>query len=215
MKSIQLKHIAILLAFLGTIFLYFISTLTTPTPVTLDQIPDYEGAQVTVTGWVIEHHTTDYHTQLINIKDDTAILLQLYVEGNAPVEYGDTISATGTVEKYQGNWELVVDDPRHIDIIQTWNETRHPLWQLAENPDIYEGINVTIVGVVDQVYETFFYLRDASNQYFLVVIYDDHSNITVAPGEQVTVAGRFLYDMTHLRYSVQITSTDHGVIKRG
>lgn len=183
--------------------LYFLSTLSQPTIVELYQIPNYEGKQVIVEGIVIEHRLTTYGGQIIEIKDfikANSTELIVFVEGETPVEYGDTIQATGTVQKYKGEWELVVDNERFIKILQKWNNITFPLWQIAANPDKYVGLNVNVYGVVERDYTSYFYLVDSEDEYTVAVYYDSSRFYNFTEGDEVKVGARFVYDTPTLRY---------------
>lgn len=79
----------------------------------LHEIPEYEGKQVIVEGIVTEHRITTYGGQIIEIKNlDSENISKtiVFVEGETSVEYGDRIQATGTVQKYKDEWEIVVNN---------------------------------------------------------------------------------------------------------
>jgi hypothetical protein len=209
--KMQLKYLAIIIAITGTCFLYYVSTFAQPTIIELHQIPEYEGKQVTVEGTVIEHHLTSYKGHIIEINDNNNSKTTIYVEEETTVDYGDTIQATGIVQKYKGEWEIVVDNKRFVKIIQKWNDTRCPLWQLAENPNRYVGMNVNVTGIIDRWYDAFFYLIDSEDEHSVIVSCDSFTCSNVSQGDTVAVAGRFMYDTECLRYMIEVYDDNHGV----
>jgi len=206
----KLKYFSLIFSIAGILLLYFLSTLSQPTMIELYEIPEYEGKQVIVEGIVTEHHTTSYGSQIITIESDNATIL-VFAEGETNLEYGDTIQATGKVQKYKGDWEIVVDNERFIKIIQKWSNITFPLWQLAENPAKYDGLNVNVTGFIDTVYDTYFYLVDSEEEYSVIVFYNPSGQDALYPGQKVNVAARFIFDAEDLRYKLEISEDIHGV----
>ena len=151
----KLKHGILLLSILGTFTLYFLSALSQPISVTLCDLQQYEGKQVIVQGIVTNHYMTQYGSQLIEIHDEdqnqNITEAIIFVEKETAVEYGDRIQATGKVQRYRDEWEIVVEDDRFIQVVETWHNITIPLWQLAANPASYDGLNVNVSGIVDSM----------------------------------------------------------------
>jgi RecG-like helicase len=201
----QLKHFIILLSILSIFLLYFLSTLTQPVRIEIEEIAQYEGKQVIVQGTIIDHRTTTYGGHIINIKNidnENGSSLTVFVEEQISVEYGDTIQATGKVQKYNDEWEVVVNNAEFIDIIQKWNNVTFPLWQLAENPTRYEGFNVNVSGIIERVYDSYFYLIDIREEYTCAVYYDATRFYNISQSSEVIVEGRFVYDKETFRYII-------------
>jgi len=137
----------------------------------------------------------------------------VFVEGITTVEYGDAVRATGKVQKYEGDWEVVVNNEHFVEIIQKWDNTSFPLWQLAENPERYVGVNVNITGLVDRVYDTYFYLVDFEEQHSVVVLYGDMPFQNFTGGDSVYVGARFVYDEENFRYVLELTEENHGIYR--
>ena len=206
-----------LLSVLGIFFLYFLSTFSQPNIIELYEIPEYEGKQVIVEGIVTEHYTTSYGSQIIEIKSGTIednSTVVIFVEKETNVEYGDTIQATGEVQKYKGEWEVVVSDERFVKTVQKWQDIIMPLWQLAGNPDRYIGMNVNVTGIVDRTYDTYFYLLDSDEARSIVVFYNP-SAYHIYEGNRVYVAGKFVYDEDNLRYVLQVDEEIHNISVAG
>lgn len=207
----EFKYFVIVLSIVCTFFLYFLSTLSQPSYINLVEIPNYEGKQVIVEGIVTEHHTTTYGGQIIEIKDlkNEESIGTLFIEETTSVEYGDKIQATGKVQKYNDDWEVVVDNKKQIQILQKWSGIIAPLWQLAEDPNKYVGTNVNVTGIVDRAYDTYFYLVDSEGQYSIAVYYDSTRYYNISQGDFVCVGGRFIYDPESLRFILSVKDEEH------
>jgi len=206
----KLKHLSVLFSIAGILFLYFISTLTQPVLISLAEIPEYEDKQVIVEGTVTDYQDTTYGSQIITIEDDN-ISVSVFIEGNIGVDYGDTIQATGKVQKYNDGWEIVVDNERLVNILQKWQNISIPILQLAKNPTKYVGLNINVTGHVDMIYDSYFYLIDADELYSLFVSCNPLLYGALNPGEPVNVAGQFTYNEEEIRYTLILCKEIHGV----
>jgi len=207
----KLKYFSLMFSIAGIILLYFLSTLTQPVLIELHEIPEYEGKQVIVEGIVTEHHVTSYGSQIITIANDNATTT-VFAEGKTDVEYGDKIQVTGKVQKYKGDWEIVVSNVRFVNIIQKWQNITFPLWQLAENPTKYVGLNVNVTGRIDTIYDTYFYLVDSEEEQSIVVFYNPSEyNNSFYPGQKVHVAAKFTFDEEDFRYKLEVSEEIHNI----
>ena len=206
----QLKYFSLMFSIAGIAILYFLSLLSQPVMIELYELPEYEGKQVIVEGTVTEHYTTTYGSQIIIIENDNATAT-VFVEGEADVEYGDKIQATGKVQKYDGGWEIVVDDDRFVNIVEKWQNILFPLWQLAENPTKYIGLNVNVTGNIDSVYDASFCLVDTEEEYSIIVFCRPSEYDVLYPGQKVHVAGRFAFDEEEFRYKLVLCEETHGI----
>lgn len=192
--------------------------MSQPIKIELYEISNYEGKQVIVEGIVTEHRLTTYAGQIIEIKDFSDInnsKIIVFVEGETSVEYGDKIQATGKVQKYKDEWEVVVNNERFVKILQKWNNITSPLWQIAENPDKYVGTNINVTGVIDRIYESYFYLVDTEEDFSMAVYYDSSRFYNLSEGNIVSVGARFIYDTATLRYVLKVNEQSHNIsIKR-
>ena len=214
----ELKYFVILLSVSSIIFLYFLSTLTQPIIIDLYEIPDYEGKQVIVEGLVIAHRITTYGGQIIEIQDpksENVTETILFVEEETPVEYGDRIQATGIVQKYKGDWEIVVNNKKFIKILQKWSNITFPLWQLAENPNKYIGTNVNVTGFIDRIYDSYFYLVDSEDKYTVAVYYDSTKFYNFSQGDTAYIGARFVYDSETLRFILSAKEDTHYIHSSG
>lgn len=203
----ELKHLVIVLSVAGTGFLYVLSLFSQPTVVSLDDVEDFEGKQVVVEGVVVSYRVTTFGGQQIVIQDrnESELEVIVYVEEETDVEYGDVIQATGVVQQYGGEWEVVVNTARGVVVVEKWQDTTYPLWQLAVKPQGFVGRNVKVSGFVDRVYDSFFYLMDSTSQYSVVVYFDMAQRQNFSGGEWVQVGGRFEYDDLSFRYVISAT----------
>lgn len=206
----KLKYFSVIISIIGIAFLYFLSTLSQPVLIELSEIPEYENKRVIVEGIVKEHHVTSYASHIITIEDSNASTI-VFVEEETEIEYGDEIQAIGTVQKYKGEWEIVVSSERFIKILEKWQNITFPLWQLAQNPTKYEGLNVNVTGYIDAVYVNYFYLTDTDGEYSIIVFYTPSENITIFPGQKVNIAAQFIFDKEDFRYKLVISEKLHGI----
>jgi len=210
-----LKHVVMLLAVLGILLLYFLSSFSQPCVIRIQELPAYEGKHVIVEGIVIDHHTTAYGSQIIEIQDrdptESNTKATIFAEKATPVEYGDTIQVTGKVQKYKDDWEVVVNEERLVRIIQKWQNRTTPLWQLAQNPERYAGINVNVTGLIDRVYDHYFYLVDTEEDYSIVVFCDPSTLRNVSQGDTVSVAATFAYTAADMRYVLNVDEENHHI----
>ena len=160
---------------------------------------------------------TSYGGQIITITDtenENSCSLTVFVEGEIPIEFGDAIQAEGTIQKYEGEWELVVTNEQHITIIEKWHNVSMPLWQLAQYPAKYTGMNVNISGIIDRYYDGYLYLIDAEGTYSIAVYYDTSQMYNASQGDIVNICARFSYDEETLRYVLLATEDIHSIKKR-
>jgi len=211
----EFKYFVIVLSIACIIFLYFLSSLSRPSEISIDEITNFEGKQVIVSGIVTDYRTTTYGGQIIEIKDisnENSSNLIVYVEEETTVEYGDEIQATGLVQKYKDDWEVVVDSSRYVKILQKWDNVTFPLWQLANNPNKYIDLNVNVSGFVDRDYESYFYLVDSKGDFSIVVYYDSSQFKNFSEGDFVSIGARFSYDPSTIRFVLYTNEENHSII---
>ena len=206
----KLKHLSILLSFTGITVLYFISTLTQPSFINISEISKYEGKKVTIEGTVVEHYLTKYNSQMITIADDNNTV-KVFSEEQTTVEYGDRICVTGEVQKFENTWEIIANNKQGIIIIQKWQNISIPLWQIAQSPERYEGLNVNITGYIDSVFGNYFYLSDEEGKHALFIDHSLSEEDKTYLGQRVDVCGLFEYDKENLRYILILYAIDHKI----
>ena len=208
--NLKLKHYSLILSIAGIAILYFISLLSQPVLIELFELPDYEDKQVIVEGAVTEYHVTTYGSQLITIKDKNNSAI-IFIETEIDVEYGDRIRATGKVQKYNDGWEIIVSNKKFIETIQKWQNISIPLWQLAQKPSNYQGLNVNVAGVVDSLYDNYLYLTDLDGTYSLIVFYNPYMYNSLYPGQTVIVEGKFDFNQETFRYALTLSEQNHKI----
>jgi DNA/RNA endonuclease YhcR with UshA esterase domain len=211
----KFKYLIILIAIASLVTLYFLSLVSQPVLISLSALHTYNGQQVIVQGVVTEYRITIYGSQIITIRDmeNSTNSVMLYIEGEASVEYGDTVQAIGEVQQYKEQWEISVNNPQFVTILQKWNNQSFPLWQLAENPDKYLGTNVNVTGIATQKHESSFSLTDPEGKYSIDVFYDSSCSHQFSKDDSVAVAGRFLYETKTFQYVLKATENTHGIWK--
>ncbi|MBN2065766.1 MAG: hypothetical protein JW771_03040 [Candidatus Thermoplasmatota archaeon] len=208
----ELKYYSLLFSIVGIAVLYVLSLLVQPTVISLQDLPQYEGKQVIVQGTVIKNYQTIYGSHLITLKENHTTAT-VFVEGSPSfiIEYGDTIQAEGAVQQYEDEWEIVVDDEKHISLLQKWQNVSFPLWQLAGWPERYKDTNVNVTGYVDVIYDTYFYLIDKEEKHSIVVFCASPTYGTLFPGKEVSVAATFIFDECTFRYALDVCKESHGI----
>ncbi len=206
----KLKQLSLIFAITGTIFLYFLATLSKPVAIELVEIPRYEGKKITTQGFVTEYFTTKYASQMITLKDENFTVI-VYVEGVTDVEYGDKISVTGEIQKYREDWEIMVNDKKNLQIIEKWQNISLPLWVLAQKPICYLGLNVNVTGFIDIVYNSFFNLVDLKTNTSIPVYFEYYHGDNISSGTKVTIFAKFMFDEQQLRYKLVLCDEKHGV----
>jgi len=198
----QLKYLSIIFSVAGIALLYFLSTLSQPVSIDLKDIQNYEGKQVIVEGIVTESYTTTLGSQIITIENNN-FSTTVFLQGETDIEYGDKIQATGEVQIYNGEWEVVVNNKRFVSILQKWQNITIPLKQLAETPNIYNGLNVNVTGYADAIYDTYFYFTDIDKKHPIVVICNPLKyNFTT--NQELSIAGKFVFDSDNFRYILEV-----------
>lgn len=212
----KFKYIVVFLSILSLVILYGVSRISQPTPVSLSTLSDYEGQQVIVQGVVTTYRSTTVGSQLITLRssDNKFATAILYIEeGEVFVEFGDTIQAIGKVQRYKDQWEVVIPHPELITIVQKWNNSFFPLWQLAEHPTRYLDTNINITGIITKKQQSTFVLSDPTETYTLVVPCSVSDISLLSNGDAVAVAGRFVYEPHTLRFLIQLSESNHRITK--
>ena len=205
----QLKHYTLIFSIISILVLYFITTLIDPPFIELQKIQEYEGQKITTSGYVKKYYSNRYGSQIIEIEDNDSAVKIFNNDGSTEVEYGDLIQVTGQVQKYNGEWELLVEDKKSIKTLQKWENNIHPIWELAQNPVRYLNQNINVTGYIDFVYDDYFYLKDLKQNNSLIVFYSNSKSLQA--GKKICVLGRFLFDEKNLRYILDVSCKKHGV----
>jgi len=200
----QLKHIAIILTAIGIAALYLVSTFSKPTAIQIEDLSEYEGKEVIINGVVIDYYETAQGSQIITIKqnNDTA---KIFIEDKKEIQIGDTIRAQGSVQKYQGEYEIIINDKKYLTITQKWDEETITLHQLAENPEKYKNLNINITAKIEKTYGDLAHITDENNTYSLPLIIQNTKNQTIQKNTKINIRGQFIFDKQNLRYQIETT----------
>lgn len=207
----KFNYIIIILAMVGTASLYLLSILAQPAVISLSEISVHDGKLAIVKGIVISSYQTQTGKQVITIQDETTTegaTATLFVEEITAVEYGDSIQATGKVQKYKNEWQVVVENSHAIHIVQKWRNITIPLEYLSTYHQQYRNVNIAVCGVVDVMEPASLVLRNQDSSCFLFVVFDVPALGAVSTGETVSVSGTFLYDEATFRYVLSACSVD-------
>lgn len=210
----KLKHYSLIFSIIGIFVLYFLLKLSQPAAINIYEIPKYEGKQIIIEGRVVEHHLTKYSSQIIKIEKNNATTT-IFIEGTTEIEFGDLIQVIGEVQKYENEWEIVVNSVNQIKIIEKWGNRSFPLWQIAENPSRYVGLNINVTGYIEYISNSYFYLTDFERKYSLPVFYKLGQNITISPKQKICVYGQFLFDKQNYRYQLKLYQEIHKITFQG
>jgi cytochrome c-type biogenesis protein CcmE len=211
----KFKYLIILIAVVSLVALYFLSLISHPVLISLSTLSTYNGQQVIVQGIVTEYRTTTYGSQIITINDreNSINTVMLYIDGTVPVEYGDVVQATGQLQQYKEEWEVVVNNPHLILILQKWSNLSFPLWQLAQHPEKYLDTNVNVTGFAAQTYDSSFVLSSMDGKYSIDVSYLSSCPHQFSKGDTVAVGARFVYNDATFQFSLRTAEGTHGIWK--
>ena len=206
----KFKYIILVVSLVSLTLLYLLAGLSQPPTIRLADAPRYEGQHIIVIGRVQTYQQTSTGAQLITLSDpDTDATLALYTTQPATIGYGDLIQADGTIEKYQGTWELAIDTTQAITLLEHDNASLCPLWQLAQDPHKYQDATITTTGLVDTTTKASFTLKDP-NGTATIPVYGAATQPT--KGTLVLIHARFLFDPGTFRYTLHLTNTSAIVI---
>jgi len=210
-KIMQIKYITLLIATLGILALYGLSLNAQPPTITLSELPKYEGKIVTTQGIVTTYYETSYGNQIITIRDNSTTAT-IFASTPVKIQSGDRLQVTGNVEKYMETWEILIDDTRAVQILQTWNQTKTPLWEIAQNPTSYIDFNLNVTGYIDSQYDSYFYFTDNNTDHTILVPLPQSKNLTLYTGQPVRLSAQLTYDPTQFRYIFTLSEPNHGII---
>lgn len=199
----NIKYVSLALSIIGIILLYFLSTLTQPVYIDLDHIADHEGKEIITQGNVIDYRITSYGNQIITITANNTTA-QVFCEEPITIQYGDLIQATGRVEHYKNNWEIIVDQSSAIHIKKHWNNLSTPLWEIARNPERFVGLQLNTTGYIDSMYEGYFFFTDESGNHTIMVTHSPYANISIYTGQQCCLYAYFTYDPSQAHYLFEL-----------
>jgi DNA/RNA endonuclease YhcR with UshA esterase domain len=198
----KLKHLSILFAIIGILILYSLSTLSKPKPISISKIPEYEGKEVIITGIATDYFTTQQGSQIITIKQKNHTT-KIFSEEAIDIEKGDKIQAQGGVQKYQGEYEIIVNNKDYLKIIKKWDRDTTTLQQLTEKPEKYINLNVNVTGKIKEIYGNLIYLTDINETYIIPAVFSNITQQNLQTNQKITIHATFEYDETNFRYQLK------------
>jgi hypothetical protein len=204
------KYISLLASTLGILALYALSLFNQPIYIEIDEIGNFEGKVVTTQGIVIDYSSAKTN-QLITIQQNNSSVV-LFQEASIEVQLGDLVEATGTVQKYNEIWELIIDSPDSIFVLKKWTDQEIKLEDIAEHPIQYIDQNVNVTGYIDVVFDDYFHLIDEENTYTFLVKKPYIKNLTIYPGKKINMKALFTYEETQTRYLFEFRNENHTII---
>lgn len=198
----KLKHLSIILAIAGILLLYSISTLTQPKQINISKIPKYEGKEVIIEGIVTDYYLTKQGSQIISVKQNNDTT-KIFSEEAIKIEKGDKIQAQGGVQKYQGEYEIIVNNKDYLEILEKWETETTTLQQLTENPEKYMNLNVNVTGKIKKIYGNLIYLTDVNDTYTIAVTFSNITAENLQTNQKITIHAIFEYNEKDFRYQLK------------
>jgi cytochrome c-type biogenesis protein CcmE len=197
------KHFVMLFAVIGIVVLYLVSVVSQPEHVTLNDVKNNEGKNVTVKGIVVEKYQTKNGNTIMEIRDDNTNI-SVFHEGYVNAKIGDEIRVTGRVQKYKNMYEIVASE---IEILKKWDKNYIELKQLKSNPEKYEGTNINVTGFAVSIKHNEFYLSDNISKIKVVIT---KSTSLPPENQKIFVKGKMRYDENMFEYFIELEG--HGVL---
>jgi len=207
----NIKHLSIISSIAGILILYTLSLYAQTPIIPLSDISEYDGQIITTNGTVTEYHSTSYGNQLITIKqgNNTAIL---FLESPIDIQRGDKLNATGRIQQYEDEWEIIIEEQELVTIEQSWENNTLTLQEIAENPINFLNQNLNVTAYVDIIYDEYFQLIDETYQYQCIVEKPYIKNLTLYTGQPINLNAYLTYDNTQMRYLFEFKNENHTII---
>jgi DNA/RNA endonuclease YhcR with UshA esterase domain len=153
--------IATVLSFAGVLGLYFYSSSVQPIQVHIGDIGIRDvGSVVSTSGHIMSLSQTsggDVILALVDYRNGASLTVYIpqnvfssFEESDALIP-GAEMKATGEVQEYQDEMELVVGSADDLRIIQYSSENNLTIEILAENPDLFIDLEVTVHGQIQNI----------------------------------------------------------------
>ncbi len=206
----KLLAIVIVLSLVGVISLFFYSASIKPKQVGISEMNEnLVGSLVQLNGTISRISTFDSGAtsiELVDLGTNATITIflnadisEVWLSTADPIP-GATLEATGVVEIYNDEYEIVIGTSEDIKIIEPATSNSVQIWQLLASPEIFDGMTVAVKGEV-RSYDTIsggaiFNLRaeqDNSTYYLSCVVFEDDIVKDLGNGISVEVIGEFGY----------------------
>lgn len=207
----NIKHLSIISSIAGILILYTLSLYAQTPIIPLSDISEYDGQIITTNGTVTEYHSTSYGYQLITIKqgNNTAIL---FLESPIDIQRSDKLNATGRIQQYEDEWEIIIEEQELVTIEQSWENNTLTLQEIAENPINFLNQNLNVTAYVDIIYDEYFQLIDETYQYQCIVEKPYIKNLTLYTGQPINLNAYLTYDNTQMRYLFEFKNENQTII---
>ena len=134
------------------------------------------------------------------------------MESPIDVQQGDKINATGRIQQYEDEWEIIIEEQELVTIEQSWENKTLTLQEIAENPINFINQNLNVTAYVDIIYDEYFQLIDETYQYQCIVEKPYIKNLTLYTGQPINLNAYLTYDNTQMRYLFEFKNENHTII---
>ncbi|MDP6658380.1 MAG: thermonuclease family protein [Candidatus Poseidoniia archaeon] len=227
--SNQLGLVVTLFSLLGIGALAYLAANIEPPVISLAQIEDYENqvvnvGNVRVVGY---YNIPESESWIIDVTESgfnrTVIIFASSLDFNP--RSGDLLSATGEVQRYEGNWEIVCDRG-DVELVEPWQGNQIILEDMVYDPEYYRGSNIKLIVNVlseprideydnDRIY---FKVGNANHNLFLNIdrtVFDcpgfNDGCLNLMPGERIEIRGTLNFNDYFVSYQLDISKSEHGV----
>lgn len=200
--------ITVVLATAGVLLLYVYAIQLGPADVPIGEIDGNMMGQVVTTGGIVNEVRSGQSLTitLLDIEAPSGILV--YVPGEVleslafmpDIRPGAELRVKGEVGEYNGELEILVRSASDITLVSKPKEVDIALETLAQNPELFRDLNVSVEGVVVSVESfvsggkpgTTILLKDGKYEISCIVYASDLTQ-TVVPGTEMAFEGKFEY----------------------
>ncbi len=156
--------IAITVSIIGVLGLYFYATSISPEEMAIADIGEDDiGSLVRLNGTIKSTKTLEDGSASLELVDvNTNASIVIYIHQDRYEEYimdnpghvipGAVFEFTGTIEEYQGAFELVVSSSDWMTRLADAGGTMTSAHQLLDSPDLYDGMTVRVGGTLESPY---------------------------------------------------------------
>jgi DNA/RNA endonuclease YhcR with UshA esterase domain len=184
-----------LISTLGILLLYILSLSIQPIAISLDEVSNFEGRYVRVSGEVLDVLLIGTDNQIISIIDKNAELT-IFSEKWVDVDIGDTITVEGRVERYRGKLEIVTDGM--IRILSHSSNTS--LYKLSNHPQRFVNMEINTIGYIQSIEDNIITLKEG--KYSISAIASPIDLNEISAGDRILINGTFLYDKHTFSYYI-------------
>lgn len=162
--------IATVTSFAGVLGLYFYSCSIDAITLRIGDIGVGDvGTIVRTKGYVVDHRITsngDLILTLADYEDSSTITAYIpenvysSIEDKNAILPGASVEVVGEVQEYQGEMEIVVNSSDGVRILQHPNDSNLTIEILAQNPELFEGTEVSVYGQIQNIATSFKWVQE-------------------------------------------------------